>query len=239
MSQTYTQFMIDWLRVENINIIENRLRETEAHVNKYQYKQGMLMTPVVGVLLLTGCGGDRESEGYSERVYASSSLNSNIQVGQEFASDESFEGNMELSNGSLHGQVGDVFVNDNAPSIDGYHEQELTSIYIRTEADHSLFAMTILEIHGGVSHIDLAAGETVTYDIVDQYEPTDDETFIQVIGCSGEDPSDWEYDESARTVTISVEEGTIEGHARYQYTAKFVDRAGEGALVTGEFDLAP
>ncbi len=208
-------------------------------MNKYRCKQSMLMIPVVGVLLLTGCGGERESEGYSESVYVNSSLHSNIQGGQDFARDESFEGNMDLSNGSLHGQVGDVFVNDNAASIDGYNEQELTSIYIRTEADHSLFAMTILEIHGGISHTDLAAGETVTYDIADQYEPTEDEAFIQVIGCSGEDPSDWEYDESARTVTISVEEGSIEGHARYQYTAKFVDRAGEGTLVTGEFDSAP
>jgi hypothetical protein len=208
-------------------------------MNKYLYRQSLLISSVVGVLLLVGCGGEQEAEGYSESEYESLPQATNTQEDLDFERNDSFAGNMNLSNGALHGQVGTVFVHENAAATDGYQEQGLTIIFISAETDQSLFAMTMLEFHGGLSDFDLAAGESVTYNIYDKYEVTNGETFVQVVGCSGEDPSDWEYDESAQSVTLLVEEGDLEGHMTYQYTARFVDALGVEALVTGEFDWAP
>lgn len=202
--------------------------------DKTQYIRGMCLLFALGSF---GCGGSEEAKTYDERVYDEApEPETSLAEGQTTAPDALFQGNLDLSNGSLHGQIGDVFVDHDVNFLDGYHEDELSIVMMQTGPHDSSFAMTLIEFVGGLDHPTFTPGERVQFDLQDLQDVESDEAFVQVIGCSGDDPNDWAFDDSAQQVTISVTEGSQENEVVIQYTARFVNLMGGSHLVTGMFE---
>ena len=80
--------------------------------------------------------------------------------------------------------------------------------------------MTIVEIQGGLNHPDLQPGSTLSFD--QSTYPSADDLQINVIGCAGPAPGQWDYDRPAEDVEVEVEQDpNDEDVLMLKYTARF------------------
>lgn len=199
----------------------------------------VILACLVASMCTMGCGGTQEAPAYDEREYEEAAPESVSLIEMQTENPEAFfQGNLDLSDGSLHGQIGDVFVDHETDLMDGYHEDDLTLVMMQTGPNDASYAMTVLEFVGGLDHPSFAIGENSRFNLYDQYELESGDAFVQVLGCSGDNPNDWEYDNSAQDVSITVSEGSNEDQVVIQYTARFMTLLGESHLVTGQFETA-
>ena len=77
--------------------------------------------------------------------------------------------------------------------------------------------MAIFEVWGGLDS--LPTGETRTYNRWDS--GSSDGTYVSVIGCAGREAYNWDYDNAAEEVEVTVSENPETGDRVYDFTARF------------------
>jgi hypothetical protein len=125
-------------------------------------------------------------------------------------------GNLDLVDGELRGDIGDVRGLDQEADLrNGYGDEGYASVEVHAN-NRDGAAMNLLEVWGGLDQLEPGTQQT--------YRPEDtdydsDRLSVQVIGCSGPDVYDWSYDEPADEVEVVVTEDEP-GVRRVEYTAR-------------------
>jgi hypothetical protein len=126
-------------------------------------------------------------------------------------------GNLDLVDGHVRGDIGDVHGLDQSAQLrNGYDDTTYASMEVHAENEDGA-AMQLLEVWGGLDRLEpgtrqIYRPEEASYD--------EDELTVQVIGCSGPNTYDWQYDQPADEVEVVVSEGDEPGVMRLDYTAR-------------------
>ncbi|MCA9562532.1 MAG: hypothetical protein KC561_03540 [Myxococcales bacterium] len=144
---------------------------------------------------------------------------------------------LDVRSAALRGSVGPVAgINHSASEVQAWYDSYYASVYTIVDAPQGA-VMTIFEVEGGIDQLDL--GQTYVFS---GYDYTQDVS-VQVIGCAGQAVDEWEFDQTADVVTVTVTEAP--GALLVNYTAEFspqygdsfgsaqVPTAVEGTLVIG------
>ena len=125
---------------------------------------------------------------------------------------------LPVENAFLTGSMGDVRDFEGTPQVSAFSDPWYSSVSITVDDRSAGAAMTMFNINGELENIRQYAGHTVVFQggyyglEVDEggddgdevpVEP-DDELFVDVIGCSGDDPGMWDYDVPADEVEVTV-----------------------------------
>ena len=145
--------------------------------------------------------------------------------------------NLDLSGAELRGRLGDVGVDDDA-WVDGYADGNYASVYSNVDEARNGAVMTIFDIEGGLFHDELAPGTEQTFQPEAIYDAPAGAAFVTVVGCSGPTAGAWEFDQTAESVSVRVDQGD-NGARVFNYTARFDDGYGDASVVTGAFTAAP
>lgn len=95
-------------------------------------------------------------------------------------------------------------------------------------------AMTQLELQGNFSDPAFAPGAVLVFD-ESGYGP--DGLEASVVGCSGQTPGAWDYDQHANTVTLEISESIRAGYLHIEMTTEF-EHEGDTQSCTTNFDVA-
>lgn len=134
--------------------------------------------------------------------------------------------------GSVRGFSGDAWLQQ-ATGGPGYGSVEL-----QAQGD-GWATMAMLSFDGGLDHAALVPGAHLEFDL-NTYQATYDGSsglFITVIGCAGDRPNEWSFDQSATKTTIDVSVGSAPGRLRIDFSATFDDGYGNRQTVTGSFEM--
>jgi len=122
---------------------------------------------------------------------------------------------VDVGEGFLMGDIGELKNIDNPATIGGFHDREFTSLEVIMH-NRKGSAMTMLTIYGGVTHEDLVPNST------HQFIPNTsnrDGLSIEAIVCSGDGaPGDWSYDDIANLVQVDVEQTEDPNTRRFNFT---------------------
>lgn len=134
--------------------------------------------------------------------------------------------------GSVEGFSGDAWLQQ------AYGSPGYTSVELQTQGS-GWATMALLSFEGGIDHGALTPGAHLEFDL-QSYGLTYDGTsslFVTVVGCSGDQPNDWSFDQTATSVTIDVSAGSTPDRVRIDFTARF-DYAGRTQVITGSFEVS-
>lgn len=139
-----------------------------------------------------------------------------------------FAGNLEVTDGALHGDIGPVRnIDTPASRLSGYQDEWYASVEVRGRSSGAA-AMNIVNIHGGLDALE--PGMRRTFRASDY---TTDGLFVDVMNCSGEVEDAWDYDVAADEVTVEVSEGSTPDTLRVDYTTRTDERDPFLGLPTG------
>src|SRR5688500_11146342 len=99
-------------------------------------------------------------------------------------------------------------------SYDGYSS---VNVYAQNTSERWA-VMSMISISGGLDHPSLVPGARLTFDSSSWgYGGDGTELFFSVVGCSGPEPSVWEFDQPAEEVQVQVEAGAAPGQVDVRY----------------------
>lgn len=98
--------------------------------------------------------------------------------------------------------------------------------------------MTILEIEGGLNHAGLTPGARLEHDLYEQPREAPS-LFAYVVGCAGEEPSAWDFDQVADHTSVVVSAHPDDADVLIlDYEARFTDwDTGEPSSVVGRVEV--
>lgn len=128
---------------------------------------------------------------------------------------------VDMRGGTLLGDMGEVQgFEDEAPLLRGWSSEGYTNLEVHAaKADGSGAAMAIVGITGDLSDPELQPGAHLEFSAIDYPETG---LYVNLIGCSGPTEGDWQFDQSAETVTLDVSEGATPDSVTYDFTGTFV-----------------
>jgi hypothetical protein len=147
-------------------------------------------------------------------------------------------GQLPVRNGELDGSIGEVngLERNDSTDVSGWGEPYYASVYTVGWGSNGA-AMTILELEGGLGHEDLYPGAHYEFDLYD----SDPEATLNayVVGCSGPQENEWEFDQVADETTIDVSEDPARPDVMIiDYTGRFTDwETMERSFVSGRFEV--
>ena len=132
---------------------------------------------------------------------------------------------LDVSHGAIQGDYGRSRLSQATPAVaEGWRASsgwgvDTATVTVEASEENGWVSMALVDLYGALEGDVLAPGHTRTYHIEDDtLEP-----FVMVTGCTGFDPSSWEYDDVAETVTITVEPESVDNGARVvHFDATFV-----------------
>jgi hypothetical protein len=202
---------------------------------KMKKKSLVKLLPAASALaLVVGCAAERDV------AYEIEGMEATLPADPAFEGTPGYDAtpaNLDLTDAELRGRMGDVGVDD-AAWVDGYADGTYASVYSNVDEARNGAAMTIFDIEGGLFHDELAPGTDRTFRPNDIYDVPEGAAFVTVVGCSGPTAGAWEFDQTAESVTVTVDEGQ-DGARVFNYTARFDDGYAEASVVTGAFTAAP
>ena len=142
-----------------------------------------------------------------------------------------------VQNATLEGAIGPVDgIGEMAVTTQqGFGEERYAAIFTVSESDENA-AMTIVEVLGGIAHESLIAGAEFTFDDMGISPNTDMQ--VLVIGCSGEEADQWDFDKPAEEVNMSVSEHPENPNMlRVNYEARYWTFNGPDTIANGSFDV--
>ena len=171
------------------------------------------------ITCFAACGGtDREVNGYNETAYAFDESGEN-----NFAWQEGFQGNVDVFDASLRGDIGQITQLNGDATVAGYGEEEYADLELLTVGP-SGSAMHFLTFVGGLNHPDLVPGAHLEFSGEGDFDTDGEQLHVMSMNCSGNgDVYDWDYDMPADRVTIDVseteDEDVVQIHYETQSTA--------------------
>ena len=186
--------------------------------------------PLALAMVATGCTAEREYENqYGEFEDGAFRPNSDFYTVTS--------GSLELQRARLGGDIGPVRgLNDDATTLNGWHEQTYTNLEVIVENDRGEAAMTWLDINGGIFHPALRPGETFTFRSGDYPNDPQNELYVSGVTCSTANgrAGQWDFDQPIDEVTVEVQDGPDADTMRLNFTT----RTGSD-ISTGFVDYAP
>lgn len=146
-----------------------------------------------------------------------------------------FAGDLEVSNPQLRGQIGDMnSLEESTVSSTAWSEPALAQVFT-TGVKAEGAAMTIVEIYGGLDHPDFYDDEPATFR-GDEFAQGG-QAFASVIGCSGPEEGEWEFDRESESMTIQAQQ-EADGSTTFRYEARFSSWDNSSrSMVSGAFVL--
>jgi len=158
---------------------------------------------------LSGCVFDMDGWGYDDADY-----------GYGYGESE-----LNADDGALRGDLGNIADFDgNARISDAYGYDDYAYIEMHAEG-RNWWTMNGVTIEGGIDHPELVDGATLTFHQDDRYYGGSGSLYVSVLGCSGPETGNWDYDRTAEEVTVTVRE--LEDRKVIDYVATFPEDGGE------------
>ncbi len=127
-------------------------------------------------------------------------------------------GNLDLTNGYLSGDMGEVRGFEGAAtSAYGSYYGDYVDMQITTTRSGQYSAMALVGLSGGLDNPALVPGARLHF----ANYGTDQGVTMSVTGCSGPREGSWAFDAPAEDVTLEVSEGSIEGNLLLDFDATF------------------
>ncbi len=127
------------------------------------------------------------------------------------------DGTLTFIDARMQGQIGNISADDSASYFGNWNlgGQTIFSSTLVYPGQSAGAIMTYVVVSGAIDSSTLGDGAHLVFhsqDGDDQGDDLDqnDDVHIDVIGCSGEDDGEWEYDEEAEEVEVEVDEEMIE-----------------------------
>jgi hypothetical protein len=150
----------------------------------------------------------------------------------------SLVGQLPVRQGSLDGTIGEIdgLRGDDPTNVSGWGEPNYASIYTVGEGRNGA-AMTILELDGGLNSSELVPGAHFEFDVYSS-EPGS-QLHAYVVGCSGPEENEWDFDQVADNTTIDVSENPEDPSVLVlDYTGDFTDwETGDRSQITGQVEI--
>jgi hypothetical protein len=141
-----------------------------------------------------------------------------------------------LDHTMVRGALGKVSaIEHEATAVSSLDQAGFSKVELITQAE-GWAAMVVVTVQGGLGHADLAPGAVRQYGLEAPLQDTD----VTVMGCSGPEVDDWEYDENADEVTVRIS-ALPSGRRRADLTAIWRDPYTDAPLhqVDTSFEFAP
>lgn len=194
-----------------------------------------ILLTVLAAGLTTGCYTENPMPGPEDGAYTQSF---DEQLPTDNPNYEALVGQLPVRQGNLDGSIGTVdgLRRDAEFDVSGWGEPYYASIYTVGWGRNGA-AMTILEVEGGLNNAALEPGAHFEFDIYDN-EPGAD-LHAYVVGCSGPEENEWEFDQVADNTTIDVSEHPSDPDVLVlDYTGEFTDwETGERSQIQGTVEV--
>lgn len=174
-------------------------------------------------LAANGCVFYEYDEGWDDTAWAEPS--------SEWYGDDA----VDVRGSVIAGDVGDVTNFRGAVWLEqGYSGPGFASVEIQARNEGRAGAvMNMVSFEGGLDHPDLVPGAVLRFSR-DDFRYGEASLHVSVLGCSGSQPNDWEYDDTADQVEVRVVDPGIEGYIQIDYVATFSHR-GRYQTIEGSF----
>ena len=127
-----------------------------------------------------------------------------------------FGGNIDLTDGRMAGEIGQVAVDTTRPELNGYDDGDFAYVEVLGAGENGV-AMNIVELNGGLDHPALQDGFTQRFSYDDYFAGDESELRVMSLGCSGDEAFAWDYDQPASETEIAVLE--VEDGLQIDYVA--------------------
>jgi hypothetical protein len=142
-----------------------------------------------------------------------------------------------LERGHVGGRVGEITLDRDVNQLDGYAYPDYAAVTSIAQDPNSGSIMTIVEVLGGFDHPAIVDGAQFQNGGWQEYTDPG-EIYVGVIGCSGSDVYQWEYDSPADEVEVEIARSLENPNMlSLKYTATFANESGTPTVVSGRFDF--